>query len=494
MRRTKIVATLGPATASAEGIRSLVEAGVDLLRLNFSHGTRETHRETIHLIREACAATGREVGILQDLCGPKIRVGRMPEEGAELATGSDVTITTRALRGSATRFHSSYKALPRDVEPEARILLDDGAIELSVLSVTQTEVRCRVVRGGLLKSRKGMNLPDTSVSAPSLTPKDLRDLAVGLEEGVDFVALSFVRHPDDIRRIRRAVERKGGDVGIIAKIEKPEAIQHMDGILEEADGIMVARGDLGVEMALEGVPLLQKQMIRRANESDKIVITATQMLESMVRAARPTRAEVADVANAIFDGTDALMLSGETAVGDHPQEAVRVMDRIARRTEGYLAEHAPAWDWPRVNPVHPLMDALGHAALRIHEDLDLAGIAAFSASGATALFLSKSRPFAPILVFTSRRETLRRMRPLWGVEPILDGALATREDLRERAAQALRTRGARPRDNFLLVAGRHFGQVGQTNLLEIARVSAEDSEAPPPRSAAQSRRRPAVSG
>ncbi len=469
MRRTKIVATIGPASSSPDILRELISVGVDVFRLNFSHGTREEKRDLVDDIRAACVEVGREVAVLQDLCGPKIRVGRMCDGGAELVTDSEITISVRKVVGDASRFSCPYKALPRDVKPGSRILLDDGEIELRVLATAADEVRCRVVHGGILRSHKGMNLPGTAISSPSVTQKDVRDLAVGLDMGVDFIALSFVRHPDDIRRVRRTLQKRGTTTQIIAKIEKPEAMEHIDEIIQEADGIMVARGDLGVEMDLARVPVLQKDLIRRANEADKFVITATQMLESMTSSPTPTRAEVTDVANAIVDGTDAVMLSGETAAGDYPVEAVRMMDRIARCTEDYLQIYPPKWDWTMLNERHPVNDAIGHAVLKLCQDLEVKMISAYSQSGATALFLSKSRPFAPILTFSAKHEAVRRMRMYWGVEPVLDVAMANKIELRQRAMEVLKKRKlAEPGDRFLVVAGNHFGQVGATDAIEIA--------------------------
>ena len=473
MRRTKIVATLGPASSDTETLKRLIKGGVDIFRLNFSHGTRDSHRETIHLIRETTKALGTEVAILQDLCGPKIRVDQMENDAVDIIPDSEVTITTKKVLGTSTRFSCAYKPLPRDVLPGNRILLDDGRLELMVLSASGEEVLCRVIRGGELKSRKGMNLPGTAISSPSVTQKDAKDFVVGLEEGVDFVALSFVRHPDDIRKVRRLLVKHGKSMQIIAKIEKPEAIEYIDEIIDAADGIMVARGDLGIEMELERVPILQKNLIRRANEADKYVITATQMLDSMMERSVPTRAEVADVANAIIDGTDAIMLSGETAAGEFPLEAVQTMDRIAKTTEAYLQTARPEWDWSRINPGHPVMDAVGHAAYSLYDDLDAKAIAAFTAAGNTALFLSKSRPFAPILAFTAKRETFRRMRIFWGVVPILDTAITARDELRARAIEHVRKNEiAEPGDRVLIVSGTHFGQIGATNGIEIATLDA----------------------
>lgn len=469
MRKTKIVATIGPASSSPDVLKRFVEEGVDVFRLNFSHGTREEHREHIRLIRKICSDAGTGVAIMQDLCGPKIRVGRMQDGQIDLCTGAEVTITIREVKGTSRRFSTTYPSLPHDVKKDARILLNDGAMALQVVSTTEQDVLCRVLRGGTLKSNKGMNLPGTSISIPSVTQKDMDDLAVGIEEGVDFVALSFVRTANDIRQVKHFLAEHSCAAQVIAKIEKPEAVECIDEIIEAADGILIARGDLGVEMDLARVPLLQKDIILRANEQDKYVIVATQMLESMMHSAVPTRAEVSDVTNAIIDGTDAVMLSGETAAGDYPVDAVRMMDRIANRTEAYLAEHPPKWDWSRVNPVHPVQDAIGHAAFRLCEDLDVGAIAAFSASGGTALFLSKSRPAAPIVVFTADGGAFRRMRLFWGVVPVLESGLNSKDELLVHARRYLKDHNIMKEGSaILLVAGSHFGRIGSTNGIEVA--------------------------
>lgn len=470
-RRTKILVTLGPASADEDTVRRMIEAGVDVFRLNFSHGTRDEHRRTISSVRGLSHKTGTEVAILQDLCGPKIRVGTFRDGCAELRSGQETTITTRRVEGDDGCFSTNYEALPHDVARGARVLLDDGALEMEVLSVSDDAVHCRVVRGGRLHNRKGMNLPGTVLSAPSVTRKDLEDLAVGIEAGIDFVALSFVRHPDDLASVREVLDRHGCPAQIIAKIEKPEAIEHIEGIIDSAHGILVARGDLGVEMDLASVSLLQKDLVRRANEQDKYVIVATQMLESMIGSPVPTRAEVSDVTNAILDGADALMLSGETAVGAFPVESVRTMDSIARTTEDFIARHRPSWDWRRLNRVNPVQDAIGHAAFELCAELKARSVAAFSATGGTALFLSKNRPQAPILAFTANREAARRMRLFWGVIPVLDARIDSRDSLLAAASRYLTAEGMIEKgDTLLLVAGTHFGQVKSTNVIEVVTV------------------------
>jgi pyruvate kinase len=469
MTRTKIVATLGPASSEPETLKRLIESGVDVFRLNFSHGTRESHRALIGSIRKVCDEVGSHPALLQDLCGPKIRTGLMVDDAVELESGSTVVITTEDTVGTAARFSTNYEHLPRDVSPGSSIRLNDGMIELRVSEVSGHEVQCLVICGGTLGSRKGINLPYTAISAPSVTEKDLADLDVGIEEGVDFVALSFVRTPADITAVKDILAARGSKAQVIAKIEKPEAVDCIEDIITVADGILVARGDLGVEMDLARVPLLQKRIIRAANEQDKYVIVATQMLESMINSRVPTRAEVSDVTNAIIDGADAVMLSGETAMGRYPVEAVAMMDRVARETEAYLVDNPARWDWARVSDVNPVQEAIGQAAFQLCADLDAAAIVAFSATGGTALYLSKSRPGAVIVAFTASKEAFRRMRMFWGVEPVLDADISSKDDLLAKAKQYLKDQGVasdgRP---LLVVAGSHFGQVGSTNAVEVA--------------------------
>ena len=469
MRRTKIVATLGPASAGSDVISALLKDGVDVFRCNFSHGTGPEHVELIRMIRRISRELGSEVAIIQDLCGPKIRIGEMADGWAKLESGREVTVTSEQVLGNSERFSTNYETLAKDVNKGDKILLDDGSLELRVKAITQDVITCSVIRGGVLRSRKGLNLPDTVVSSPSITAKDMQDLQIGIAEGVDFVALSFVRHPDDIQKVREVLEINGSPIQIIAKIEKREAVENIDEIIAAADGILVARGDLGVEMDLERVPILQKDIIRRANEQDKYVLVATQMLDSMVRSAVPTRAEVSDVTNAILDGADALMLSGETAVGAFPLEAVQMMDRISRETEAHLIEHPPAWDWQRISQANPVQDAIGSAVFQLCGDLDAASIVAFSASGGTALFLSKSRPFVPIIAFTGSVDAQRRMRLFWGVVPVLTESIKDKDDLLAGAKKYLGEHNIIQEGKpILLVAGAQFGQVGSTNLVEVA--------------------------
>jgi len=469
LRRTKIVATIGPASESREVIDELLRLDVNVFRLNFSHGTQDEHRRRIRLIRRCCRAAGKEAAIMQDLCGPKIRVRSMEGGGAMLQSGSRVRIDTRPTVGNSRCFSTTYRRLPGDVRKGTVILLDDGRLELLVTSRSEHTVSCRVIRGGFLAGGKGMNLPGATISAPAVTPKDLRDLKLGIEENVDFVALSFVRRAEDVRRVRRLLDRQGSDAQIISKIEKPQAVGNIDALLDVSDGILVARGDLGVEMDLARVPVLQKDMVRRANEKDKYVIVATQMLDSMIRNPVPTRAEVSDVTNAILDGADALMLSGETAIGSYPAGAVRMLERIAVQAENYAAMNRPPWDWTRINPVHPVQDAVALAAFDLCRDLKAAAIAAYSATGGTALFLSRNRPSAPIVAFTSDRRALRRMHLFWGVMPVLDPSIRGKDGLIAGAKAWLSSAAPAKREQALVVvAGSHFGEVGSTNGVEVA--------------------------
>ncbi|MFP4056944.1 MAG: pyruvate kinase [Candidatus Brocadiia bacterium] len=412
--RTKIVATLGPASDSEEGIRQLIEAGVDVFRLNFSHGTHQRHQAAFERIRRLADELGANVCALQDLQGPKMRTGRLKDGGpVHLQEGRRVAITPRDVEGTADRIATSYSDLPSDVSPDDRVLLDDGLLELRVEAVEGDEVHCRVVTGGPLGEHKGINLPGVKVSAPALTPKDRRDLDFGLGLGVDAVALSFVRRAEDIEAVRRIVRERELDTPVIAKIEKPEAIEELGAILDAADGVMVARGDLGVEMAPERVPVLQKRIIQEANRRGMPVITATQMLESMVHNPRPTRAEASDVANAIFDGTDAVMLSGETAVGKYPLGAVRMMTRIAEAAEQVFRPPCDGEGSPQEMPVPA---AVADAAVRAAADVGAAALVVFTISGATARMVAQRRAACPIHAFCPVPQACRRLALVWGVE------------------------------------------------------------------------------
>jgi pyruvate kinase len=410
--RTSIVATLGPATNNPDRIRELLETGVDVFRLNFSHGEADEHARIYDAVRAAERQVGRVAAVMQDLAGPKIRVGRLQDGAVELREGQQLTITTREVNGSAHELCTNYPGLPHDVRKGDRILLDDGALELVVEQTSDAAVTTRVVRGGTLSEHKGLNLPGVSVALPAMTEKDFKDLEFGLQLGVDYVALSFVRRAKDIELGRRAITQRGAQTPIIAKLEKAEAIDNLDEILHAADGVMVARGDLGVELDPEWVPVLQKTIIQRANAVGIPVITATQMLESMIHSPRPTRAETSDVANAILDGTDAVMLSAETAIGDYPVDAVRMMVRIAR-----VAESSNPTIFGSSEPEkHSTTLSVARAATGLAREAQARAIVVITRTGRTAQVLSKLRPREPLIAFTEQESTARRLALWWGVQ------------------------------------------------------------------------------
>ena len=466
--RTKIVATVGPASRSAKVLRALLKGGVDVFRLNFSHGTHAEHETLFRRIRRLAKTLRVSVCVLQDLQGPKIRTGRLKDGGPVLLErGQRTTITTRPIVGTAERFSTSYRALPKDVRRGDRVLLADGLIELRVLRVSGDSVRCQVLDGGLLGEHKGINLPGVDVSAPALTRKDRRDLRFGLELGVDAVALSFVRRAADIASARRMVRRHKLDTPIVAKIEKPEAIRELDAILDEADGVMVARGDLGVEMPPEQVPVLQKQIIMKANRLGMPVIVATQMLESMVHEPRPTRAEASDVANAIFDGADAVMLSAETAIGRYPVESAAMMTRIAEAAEKvYRPRRVEEPPWVK----REIAAAVADAAVRTAEDISAAALVVFTISGRTARLLAQRRSPCPIHAFSPGAETCRRLAMVWGVEAhTVRMADSTDEVLEDAEHALLRLKAVKKGDAIVLVAGTTPLR-GATNVVKVLRI------------------------
>ncbi|MDZ4277787.1 MAG: pyruvate kinase, partial [Dehalococcoidia bacterium] len=414
MRRTKIVATLGPATDDEGVLRRLIEAGTDVVRVNFSHGERDAHAKRITSVRRLAEQMGRVVAVMQDLQGPKLRVGALRGGAVELREGARVVITTEQVRGTSRRISTSYRDLPRNVRRGDAVLLDDGLLELRVEGASGNEVECTVVRGGSLRERKGINLPGVQISSPALTAKDDDDLRFGLAQGVDMVALSFVRRPEDAKPARRIMAEAGVNVPLLAKIEKPEALKHLDRILRAFDGVMVARGDLGVELSAEQVPAAQKRIIARANALGKPVITATQMLDSMTHSRTPTRAEASDVANAVLDGSDAVMLSGETAIGEFPVDAVRMMDRIVRE-----AERLPGPPPQIEGRVRSRAHAVCYAAVALAEEVGADALAALTRSGRTARILSKLRPGIPIFSLCEREAVARQLARWRGVAPVM---------------------------------------------------------------------------
>jgi pyruvate kinase len=456
-RRTKIVATLGPATRTPERIAALLEAGVDVVRLNFSHGTPGEHEALYRLVRQQAAALGRPVAVIQDLQGPKIRVGALAgDRPLQLTAGQEVLLTAEpGAIGHDGLVPITYERLPHDVRPGDRILLDDGLLELRVLASEPPRVRALVVHGGPLGPHKGVNLPGVPLSAPALTDKDRADLALGLALGVDYVALSFVREPEDIALARKATR---GRVPLIAKLEKPEAIAHLDALLRAADGVMVARGDLAVELSPEEVPPLQKRIIHQANAAGKPVITATQMLQSMTANPRPTRAEASDVANAVLDGSDALMLSGETAVGRYPVETVQTMARIIAAAEAVQeAEGAPPGPAAalRHGPAPPAgrVHALVHAACLLAAEVRARAVVVFTRTGHTAQVVAQCRPAVPIYAFTADEAVQRRLALYWGVTPLRTSLDGDTDRVIARVSAELAARGLAARGDWVVIVG-----------------------------------------
>jgi pyruvate kinase len=464
-KRTKIIATIGPSSSSSTVIAKLIRAGMDAARLNFSHGERQDHINRVRLIRREAAKAGRQIAIIQDLQGPKLRVGVMQNDGVTLKRGDTIAVTTQKAVGTNRKISITYSRLAKDLEPGGRILLDDGRLELKVLRRAGKGLVCTVIRGGVLRSRKGVNLPGARLVIPSLTQKDREDIIFGMEHGVDYIALSFVRTADDIRHARRFLHALGGDAPIIAKIEKPEALENLDAIISAADGVMVARGDLGVEMSPEQVPLLQKKIIHACNRAEKPVITATQMLESMIENPQPTRAEASDVANAILDGTDCVMLSGETAMGKHPVQAVALMARIAEQAETSLTPIPPDTD------VAGPGESIAHAACRAAGEQRAKAIVAFTQSGTTALLVSKHRPAAAVIAATPFERIARRMSLYWGVTPIILKTKKTTDDMIAGVERAMLTQKlVKAQDLIVLTAGVPIGVAGSTNMMKIHSV------------------------
>ena len=465
-RKTKIVCTLGPATDSADGIAALIEAGMDVVRLNFSHGEREEHRRTIRRVREVSRRTGREIGILQDLAGPKIRLGELPDEGVDLKAGQHVNLAPDHLAATGV-LPVSYPHLLEDVSTGEPILLADGLVELEVERAEADHLVCRVVNGGHLTSRKGVNLPQANLRVAAFTDKDREDLEVGLAEGVDFVALSFVRHERDLEPVRARLTGQEHPPLLIAKIEKPQAVDRLEPILEAVDGVMVARGDLGVEMPPEEVPMVQKTIIAAARRAGRPVITATQMLRSMVDSPRPLRAEASDVANAVLDGTDAVMLSEETAVGSYPAEAVRVLDRVALEAEPYL-DHTKMMEDSLSPSVPELTGAISRAACELAAAIGAAAVVTLTTSGSTARLLARLRPAPPIVGLTPSAEVMRQLTLSSGVVSFVSAEAtdaAALQDMVKEALTANRLGAAGSR--VVVTAGLPLGVSGTTNLVRV---------------------------
>jgi pyruvate kinase len=470
MRATKIVATLGPSTDSEHVLRKLFEARVDVFRLNASHGSQEEHARRIQAVRAMAAEFKSQAGVLLDLQGPKIRLGTFKNGPFALREGDLFTITTEQVEGDQAVASTNYPEFARDVKPGDPVLLADGSVQLRVLESDGIAARCVVECGGMVSDRKGINLPGVNITAPSLSKKDIADAHFGVKHEVDFFALSFVRQSRDVLRLRHLLEEVDARQPIIAKIEKPEAWENFDSILDECDGVMVARGDLGVEMAIEKVPAIQKAIISRARQRGKYVITATQMLESMIENAMPTRAEVSDVANAIYDGTSALMLSAETSTGRHPVEAVNVMARIAGETEKALRTAGFPDVWLEGEKTSPeiIADAAYHSA----RCAGVAALAVGTATGSSAKLLARYRPPVPIYAFTSSEIVARQLSIMYGVDAIVCPAMHSTDEMLQQMERILvSTRRVRPGDKIVFVAGQPVGQQGSTNMLKLHRVA-----------------------
>ena len=468
MRKTKIVCTLGPATNDVEIMKQLIQNGMDAARINFSHGTYETHAETIAKLKQAREELNAPIPLILDTKGPEIRVKTFKEDKVRLEEDATFTLTTRDVEGDVNIVSVTYADLPKDVHRGSRILIDDGLIELKVEDITETDVVCKVINGGVVKSRKGVNLPGVEVNLPSLMEKDIEDLKFGVENGFDIVAASFIRSAEDVLKIRRVLEENGGgQMHIISKIENQQGVENIDKILEASDGIMVARGDLGVEIPPEEVPLVQKILIAKANRIGKPVITATQMLESMVHSPRPTRAEANDVANAIFDGSDAIMLSGETAAGAYPLEAVATMARIALKAESavdYAAKLANTTEPARVN----ITNAISMAACATAAELKTAAITTVTKSGFTARMISRYRPACPLIASTSDETVWRQMNLIWGCKPMLYTGELPRGGVFDTALEiAVKSGLLKNGDTVVSALGMPLGFSGATNTLRV---------------------------
>ncbi len=484
-RRTKIVCTIGPASDSPECLENLIRAGMNVARLNFSHGSHEEHLARYNKIRTAALSLDKNLAIMMDLQGPKIRTGHL--EGTtfvELVEGDDFVISTENCPGDAFRVSTTYKNLANDVHPGDRILISDGSLEVQVRTIEPPDIHCVVIRGGTLGAHKGINLPGVDITEASLTEKDLSDIDFGLKLGVDYIALSFVRRPDDIRCLRKIIDESGAETGIIAKIERPEALECFEEIVTLSDAVMVARGDLGVEVDFEEVPVIQKRLIHQCNEMGVPVITATQMLESMINHPRPTRAEVADVSSAILDGTDAVMLSGETAAGRYPVETCAVMARIAFKTDNSLAtipqeerraQRQIVEEKLRVRRerrsqvrIDSFADAMGLAVCRLAEMLDIKRIICFTKTGYTALAMARHRPASRITAITNSESTLRKCALMWGINALKTDDFDRVDELSIRVEKLLLEHNlVLQGETVIIVAGSPMTVGGRTNLMEL---------------------------
>lgn len=471
MKLTKIIATIGPQSQDESSISSMAVAGMNVVRMNFSHGSYDFHTKTIDITRMVSEKLGVHIGILMDLQGPKLRTGRLAKETITLHKGDLIELTVKDVVGDWNVLNVNYDKLPKEAKKEDRILIDDGNIELRVEEVTATGVKCRIINGGTIRSQCGVNFPNSDISLSSITEKDKRDLAFGVERGVDFVALSFVRSAEDVMQLRSLMKEMGREIPIIAKIEKPEAVKNIDDIIDQSDGVMVARGDLGAETSPQEVPILQKLIIYKCNRAGKPVITATQMLESMMRNPRPTRAEAADVSNAIFDGTDSIMLSGETAVGDYPLQSVQVMYNIASRTEEEIFRRKKMGEYVE-HVYHPdegnVSGHVAYMAVKLADNLNVRFIVSFTLTGRTAALVSRCRPSVPVIAMSPSEEVLRRVSPLWGVQGMRIEQVSSTEEMINRAEELLVTSGiCNEGDTVLMVGGVPVLANSPTNMMKV---------------------------
>lgn len=477
MRKTKIVCTIGPATGTEEKIEQLIRNGMNVARLNFSHGTHQQHARVIELIRSVSEKTAQPVAILQDLQGPKIRVGEIAGNSIILKKGKLINITTDPIPGTPEKISTTYKNLAKDVQPGDSILLDDGLLQLKTLSTDGTDVVCEIIEGGELSSHKGINLPGANISEPSLTEKDRADLTFGLEHQVDFIALSFVRSADDIRELKKIIRENGQEIPVIAKLEKPEAIADLEAIMQATDGVMVARGDLGVEMELEEVPSIQKRIIQSAIQMGVPVITATQMLESMREHPRPTRAEVSDVANAIYDGTDAVMLSAETATGAFPVESVQILARICVEAERNLQYHHCQNLQRDYQETLSISNATASAACHAAHALNAKAIVAFTQSGFTARMISKYRSQTTVIAITPHKTTQRRMCLFYGIRPFIMGIIENTDEVIAHVDKILLEKKLVEKNDIIIITlGAPVYTRGTTNLMKLHRINCAAEE------------------
>ncbi|AIQ34843.1 pyruvate kinase [Paenibacillus sp. FSL R5-0345] len=471
MRKSKIVCTIGPASESLENIKKLILAGMNVARLNFSHGDFEEHGARIKTIRQASKELNKTVAILLDTKGPEIRTGKLEVEPIELVQDEYLTLTTEEILGTQERISITYSELPNDVQVGSTILIDDGLIGLTVVDIQGTEIKTRIVNGGTIKSKKGVNVPGVNISLPGITEKDTNDILFGIEQDIDFIAASFVRKASDVQEIRELLAKNNAShIQIISKIENQQGVDNLDEILEASDGLMVARGDLGVEIPAEDVPLAQKLMIQKCNVAGKPVITATQMLDSMQRNPRPTRAEASDVANAIFDGTDAIMLSGETAAGKYPVESVLTMSRIAEKAESAL-DHHEIFSKQQTAQETTVTEAISQSVAISALDLNAKAILSSTVTGHTARVVSKYRPKAPIIAVTTQERTMRQLSLVWGVTPVFGKVATSTDELLETAIQGGKDSGlVHAGDLVVITAGIPLGRSGSTNLVKVSTI------------------------